>query len=64
MATKIELFCYRSKGETAKGEYPVEAVSIMSKIAQDAEGAVYNQQVSLLTHLYRHLVSKYTIIIF
>jgi len=31
-------------GETAKGEYPVEAVSIMSKIAQDAEGAVYNQQ--------------------
>ena len=36
----------------------------MSKIAQDAEGAVYNQQVSLLTDLYRHLVLKYAIIIF
>ena len=33
----------------------------MSKIAQDAEGAVYNQQVSFLTDLYRHLMPKYTI---
>ena len=36
----------------------------MSKIAQDAEGAVFNQQVSLLSDLYRHLMCKYTIIIF
>merc|ERR1719209_40552 len=36
--------CVMLSGETAKGEYPVESVSIMSKIAQDAEGAVFNQQ--------------------
>lgn len=31
-------------GETAKGEYPTEAVSIMAKIARDAEGATFNKQ--------------------
>ena len=32
-------------GETAKGEYPTEAVSMMAKIARDAEGATFNKQV-------------------
>ena len=34
-------------GETAKGEYPVEAVSMMAKIARDAEGAAFNKQVEM-----------------
>ena len=34
-------------GETAKGEYPTEAVSIMAKIARDAEGATFNKQVRI-----------------
>ena len=32
----------------------------MSKISQDAEGAVYNQQVSLLNDLCSHRMSQYT----
>ena len=36
-------------GETAKGEYPTEAVSIMAKIARDAEGATFNKQVPLFS---------------
>ena len=35
-------------GETAKGEYPVEAVSMMAKIARDAEGAAFNKQVHFM----------------
>merc|ERR1712002_528242 len=31
-------------GETAKGDYPVEAVTMMNKIANDAESAVFNEQ--------------------
>lgn len=36
--------CVMLSGETAKGDYPVETVTMMSKIATDAESAVYNEQ--------------------
>lgn len=36
--------CVMLSGETAKGDYPVETVEMMAKIANDAEGAVYNYQ--------------------
>lgn len=36
--------CVMLSGETAKGDYPVETVQMMSKIANDAEAAVFNEQ--------------------
>ena len=39
--------CVMLSGETAKGDYPTESVTMMAKISQDAEGAIYNQHVSL-----------------
>ena len=41
--------CVMLSGETAKGDYPTEAVTMMSKISRDAEGAIYNQHVRLLS---------------
>jgi len=35
--------CVMLSGETAKGDYPTESVTMMAKISQDAEGAIYNQ---------------------
>mgnify|MGYP000469869985 CR=1 FL=1 len=37
--------CVMLSGETAKGDYPVETVQMMSKISNDAESAVFNEQV-------------------
>merc|ERR1712130_856606 len=36
--------CVMLSGETAKGDYPVETVQMMAKIANDAECAVFNEQ--------------------
>ena len=36
-------------GETAKGEYPVEAVEMMARIARDAESAIFTEQVAVFT---------------
>ena len=44
--------CVMLSGETAKGDYPVETVQMMAKIANDAECAVFNEQVFIFKYFF------------